>query len=581
VTPLWTPLPVAVEIFRRTHDRPDKFDSALAIPATPSGLSVTGVTPNSVSLAWSDGADETGYRVERSAAGASTWTSIGSTAENATTVTDTSALPATAYFYRAVAFNTAGTSAASSAIVATTPADSTVGTCSGVTVSPGVDLPSLMGSKGPGTVYCFQAGTYRLRAAIAPKTGDVLSGVPGTVISGALPISTWAANGSLWTADGYLPAAYTDTGYNPCQDTVTNLCKLNEWLFQDNVPLRRVASAAAVGAGTYYTDYAANRIYVGSNPEGSIMELSRAKTAIESVASGVTVKGLVVEKFATANQRGAIVANGPGWTIQGCEVRFNHGAGIYGYANNLKVLNSRVHHNGTIGIAVYNATGVLIDGNELDHNNTDGSFVNDGQNGGYKSAKSTDIVRNNNVHDNMGLGLWFDIDDKGSLIENNNIADNASDGIRYEISYDGVIRNNVLSRNGQNRQTGNGSLYYGASVTIANSTDVQVYGNVLTGGDHGIGLQMQNRGSGTYGVWQLANVYVHDNTVSMVTGQSGLVQNVGDASLFTSRNNRFERNNYTLDSVTGIRFNWNNAAGSFSYWQRLGQDVGGLATLVP
>lgn len=433
-----------------------------------------------------------------------------------------------------------------------------------------------------GTTFCLQSGVYRLSGPVAPLSGDVISGQPGTVLSGAQVVTGWQQTStSVWSASGFLPPAYSDTNYNPCQNAATNLCKLDEWLFRDDVELTRVASAAAVVPGTFYTDYAANRIYVGDNPTGHVLEVSRTKTAIESTADHVTAQGLRVEKFATYNQHGAVVANGPYWTVRNCQVRYNHGAGVYTYANNLQVLNSRIDHNGTLGIGVYLATGVLVQGNELDHNNTDGSLINDGENGGYKSTNSSDTVTGNNVHDNLGMGLWFDIDDNGSTITNNTVSNNASSGIRYEISYNATITGNTITGNGHNRQQGDGSLYYGAGLDLSNANGVTVSGNTVTGNDNGIGLVMQNRGSGTYGTWQLANVSVHDNQVDMTTGVTGLVESVNDTSYFTSKNNHYANDHYQLDSLGSLRFSWQNTDGTSSYWTSNGQDTTGTFVAGP
>jgi len=450
--------------------------------------------------------------------------------------------------------------------------------CSGVVVAAGGDVAALVAAYPGGTTFCLQSGVYRVASVIAPKADDVVWGQPGTVLSGGLVMSGWAAGGSSWVASGYLPAPYTDSGYNPCQDQSTNLCKLDEWLFRDDVPLRRVASAAAVVPGTFYTDYTDNLTYVGDDPAGHLLEISRTRTAITSTATNVTVRGLRVEEFATKNQHGAVVANADNWTVSDCDVRFNHGAGIYDYGNNFQLLDSHVHHNGTLGVGVNAATGVLVSGNELDHNNTDGGLINDGENGGYKSTHTTDTIRGNNVHDNLGMGLWFDTDDTGTLVENNTITGNASSGVCFEISYSATIRNNTVTGNGLNRQQGDGSLYYGAGIVVSNGNTVEVYGNTVTGNDNGIGAVMQNRGSGSRGTWVLTNVYVHDNTVQMSRGITGIQQSVGDPSYFTSKGNHYANNHYTLDTLTSPHFAWDNNNGGVQYWQTNRQDTTGTFT---
>ncbi len=345
------------------------------------------------------------------------------------------------------------------------------------------------------------------------------------VLTGARVVRDWVRDGPAWYATGYLPPPYSDPNYGVCENNVQNPCKLAESAFRDDIRLTRVMSRDSVIRGTFFADYGTNRIYVGDDPTGHLMEISRTRVAIESTHPDVTIRNIVVEKFASLAQRGAVVANANGWTVENAEIRFNHGAGLYAYGDDFRVLNSHVHDNGMLGIGVHDVTGVVIDRNELDHNNTDGFWINDGENGGYKSTRTSDSVRNNYVHDNVGMGLWWDDDDHDNTIENNTVFANAADGIRYEISYRGVIRNNAVLSNGHRRgRTDGGShdLDYGAGITSANARDVQIDGNTVVGNDNGIGLVEQDRGTGIYGRRTLADNRVHDNTIAGPGGVSGI-----------------------------------------------------------
>jgi hypothetical protein len=96
------------------------------IPAAPAGLTATATSSTSVSLSWSDVADEEGYKVERRLTSSSTWAQIGTTAAGVTTYADTnSGLTAgTGYTYRVRAFTTAGNSPYSNSAAVTTPVPS-------------------------------------------------------------------------------------------------------------------------------------------------------------------------------------------------------------------------------------------------------------------------------------------------------------------------------------------------------------------------------------------------------------------------------------------------------------------------
>ncbi|MGW2639446.1 chitinase [Streptomyces sp. NPDC001348] len=87
-------------------------DPAPTVPAAPTGLSVTGTTSSSVSLAWSAVSNATGYTVYRGG------TKVASASGTSATVTGLSA--ATSYSFQVTATNSAGESAKSAAVTATT-----------------------------------------------------------------------------------------------------------------------------------------------------------------------------------------------------------------------------------------------------------------------------------------------------------------------------------------------------------------------------------------------------------------------------------------------------------------------------
>ena len=69
---------------------------------------------------------------------------------------------------------------------------------------------------------------------------------------------------------------------------------------------------------------------------------------------------------------------------------------------------SNVHHNGQLGIGAGGASDVVIRGNEIWANNTNG-FDDTWEAGGLKVGESRHVVLSgNNVHDNNGPGLWGD-----------------------------------------------------------------------------------------------------------------------------------------------------------------------------
>ena len=107
-------------------------------------------------------------------------------------------------------------------------------------------------------------------------------------------------------------------------------CGYPEDLFIDNVPLQHVDSLSAVGPGKWYFDYAADKIYFADDPQGRTVETSVTATAFAGYARDVTIRGLIIEKYATPSPRGAIDGGYSGWLVENNEVRWNHHAGVRG-----------------------------------------------------------------------------------------------------------------------------------------------------------------------------------------------------------------------------------------------------------
>ena len=94
------------------------------IPAAPSGLTITSLLSNKVSLSWTDNSgDESGFKIQRKKGATGTYADIRTTGANVTSYTDNdSALrDGTLYYYRVCATNAAGDSAFSNEVSGTTP----------------------------------------------------------------------------------------------------------------------------------------------------------------------------------------------------------------------------------------------------------------------------------------------------------------------------------------------------------------------------------------------------------------------------------------------------------------------------
>ncbi len=287
--------------------------------------------------------------------------------------------------------------------------------------------------------------------------------------------------------------------------------------------------------------------------------------AFRGTAVRVTIRNLVVEHYNSPSADYPIKCSSAGyWTVEGNEIRYNAHIGL-GAGPRWVVRNNFIHHNGQMGIFAAGED-ILIEGNEIAFNNTDG-HNSQWEAGGTKFVYTIRLtVRNNYVHDNAGPGLWTDINNIHTLYEGNRVIGNHGPGIFHEISYDAVIRNNLVEGNGY----GWTAWVNGAGILVANSPNVEVYGNTVRYNNDGIaGIQgARDQADARYGPWELKGLWVHDNMIMMEVGETGIVRGTADPVWSPEWGNRYDYNTYTL-SGTARYYRWNADARTATEWQIL------------
>jgi parallel beta-helix repeat protein len=297
--------------------------------------------------------------------------------------------------------------------------------------------------------------------------------------------------------------------------------------------------------------------------------------AFTGTAVRVTIRNLIVEHYNTPSSESTISCVSPGsWVVEDNEVRYNAHVGLQA-GPHWVVRNNYIHHNGQVGMMAAGED-IVIEDNEIAFNNTDHHDPY-WEAGGTKFVYTTNmVVRNNYVHNNEGPGLWTDINNIYTLYEYNTVTDNYGPGIFHEVSYDAVIRNNVVERNG----FGYTGWIDGAGILVSDSPNVEIYGNTVRFNNDGIaGKQVARTDSATaaYGPWELRNLWVHDNTIVMNVGQTGIVRNTTDPVFSSEWNNRFDYNTYTIG--TGAEYYaWDPWYMTTAQWKAFGQDPNGRWT---
>lgn len=445
-----------------------------------------------------------------------------------------------------------------------------------IIIHAGDNVSAIVNGAPAGATFFFEAGVYR-GLSLTPKDGQTFIGAEGAVINGSAVLTNFTQEGSRWVIGGQTQEGLRNaTGEG---DGVSMRAGYPETVFIDDKPLTPVDSLSKVTSGTFYFDYAADKIYIGDNPTGKTVEAGKLDRAFEGNADGVTVQNFIIEKYNTPTQYATVQGN-ESWTIQDNEVRLNYGVGVDAMDNS-KIVGNYVHDNGQMGIGG-GGDNLLVEGNEIAQNGWWSGIDVFWEGGGTKFTQTDGlIIRDNYSHDNKGFGLWTDIDNIRTLYENNTVVNNSGGGINHEISYDATIRNNVLVGNGYEPQ---GGWIWGGQIQIQNSKNVDIYGNRIdmTGADggNGIGLVQQDRGSGAYGSHTTTGNSIHDNIIVSQDG-NGRVGGAADfnESGLLNGGNIWSNNHYYLPAG-GDNFWWGDT-NSFAEFKAATGETGTISQAYP
>ena len=446
-----------------------------------------------------------------------------------------------------------------------------------VKVAPTDDLQAVVDAQPAGTTFLLQAGVYR-GPSITPKDGDTFKGETGAILNGSTLLKDFEHNGDFWvaTVQDVQPwfSGECISGFEGCNNA--------EDVYFDNSPLRHVNTLEEVQAGMWYFDYDTGKVYLADDPSNKVVELSTTYRAFQGSATKVTIRNLTIEKYAGPGQVSAI--NGEestDWVVDGNTVWLNSGVGIT-IGNGMQVINNRVVRNGQLGVSGI-GDNVLVQNNEIAFNNY-AHYDPGWEAGGTKFVKTNHLkIIGNSVFNNIGPGLWSDIDNIDVTYSRNIVVGNASAGIFHEISYDALIENNVVKFNNPTPA----DWLYGAQILISSSRNVEVTGNqvaVSASGGNGITIIQQDRGTGAYGDHLSIQNNIHDNTIYHlgVSGMDGAAGNWDTGDFYADGNNHFDFNHYFVLDASHAYWGWNNADRTWAELQAEGQEQhGSLSAIVP
>ncbi len=372
-------------------------------------------------------------------------------------------------------------------------------------------------------------------------------------------------------------------------------CHLAADVWLDHAALGVVTSVGAVTPGTFFFDKSTDRIYIGTNPAGHVVEtnsdvLTTSSRAAIIQGTNVTLRNLTIEEMGT-NQWGAALQIQGNSVVDHCKVWLNHMDAISGYDST--VSNSIITHNGENGVV--NAVH-LVTNNEIAYNNEYGFNV--GWNGaGLKFANPTTSntsITNNWIHDNHADGVWLDTVGTNNLIAGNTVENNDIVGIGIEVGPENIVRDNVVRGNGNGMRSSSGGWWVnGVGIQLSDSSGTQVYNNYVYDNANGpIVLVMSYGRTNSDGQAAGAANNVHDNYEGLANSPHPLLNNdyatdpsnslagalctIGGSSCNGFATTTWSNNHYYVPAGVGSTagwFVWNGGTMTFNNWQNAGRDT--------
>jgi hypothetical protein len=384
-----------------------------------------------------------------------------------------------------------------------------------------------------GTVV-FRGGTYRVGDLTLPRR-LTLQAYPGEKpwLKGSTEVAGWVPDGNAWRRDNWQikfpPRGYMATVLDKVTDPKYPMAPYGDMVFVNGRALFQVGSRRQVGPGKFYVDYAAQKLYIGDDPNGKTVEAATQERALtiggpKLHAGGSSVRGLGFVHY----QLGVNVAASR-VVIEDCTFVWNANNGLnFGKPSADCIARGNTFTaNGSTGMSALGTPRLRVERNLISYNNVEG-FKRTWSAAGVKVVLFEGFVcRDNVVEQNFATGIWMDVDLNHAVVTGNLARFNNSIGIFFEISKDAVIAFNLVHDNG-------------AGVQISGSHHARVYNNTLVNNNRNFVVQQGARKN---------------------TEKTGEVANTPPGEFFTARGNVF-KNNILWNSRPGAK----DALFDFTVW---------------
>jgi hypothetical protein len=410
---------------------------------------------------------------------------------------------------------------------------------SGSAAAPYNSIQTAIDRSASGTVVVLRGGTYHQSATVPAGKAITIQSYPGEPVwlDGSEKISGWTASGSGFSSPGWTydfdatpsftkgEADGTSPGWqwlNPAYPMAAH----PEQVWIDGVPQREVGSLSQLTAGTFFTDTAGDRLYLGTDPSGHEVRASTLTKALSLRGEGSVVRGIGVRGYATSIwMMGTITVEAPNTRIENVEVYDNASTGLFVGAADAVVRDVTLARNGLMGLGANYADRLTVDSLLAVENNSE-HFNQAPVSGGLKIAKSRGFVVTGSAFlRNDGPGLWTDQSVYDMDIAGNDFVANRGAGVFLEISHKVDFVDNLVLDN------------LGNALKVNDTGDVNIWNNTIVGGNRALNIVQDDRRASDPSVpghdprrptpdptmpWLIRNISIGNNVIAESTGNCTL-----------------------------------------------------------
>lgn len=448
-----------------------------------------------------------------------------------------------------------------------------------------------------GGTIVLRAGTYHESLMMPGHKGLTVQSYPGEAVwlDGSRTISGFVASGSTWVVSGWSTRFDSSPTYSRGAPDGTSvgwqfinpsypMAAHPDQVWINDKPLQQVRTRGDVRADTFFVDYAAGQIVLGSDPTGKTVRASDLQVAMTMTAPGTTLRGVGIRRFApSVPDKGALRMWAPSTTAENVIVTESSTQGITLQGSGIVIKDVTSSDNGLNGFDASHADGLKMESVRAERNNRE-RFNPTPVSAGIKAHTSRGvIIRDSVFSNNYANGIWFDVSNYDVRLINNDVISNDTDGVILELSEKLLVVNNRII---DNKSQG---------LFLLDAGKARIWNNVITGSAETVRFHDSDRdasdtSSAPYGydrrqpvpdptvTWKVYDVEMSNNVIgNMRSGWCGVLCALNDSDSRTgSQMVRLNGNVYHRASASNpsVLVRWSAGKGqrtdytSFSTFQR-------------